>query len=1041
MKRMTYIWSIVAGLFLMTACADEDIVKKQNEIQLLIPTLRIDALPSGVEGRAEGDYVEWSTIKSAILYLDLLDADGNVERSTTFNYANGTWETADPITVSGGAGTYSARMAIDVTSTRDTKFYASYKGDIDVNVDGSFSAILHIYTSRITVNLMDENADIIKDGDYSVEYSGIATTGINVTDGVVEWSGDKPAFKNEDVISAGSGVAIDNFVPGEVPDSWNKDGDGYVSNGNLGNSSVLFTIKSQDEKIAVVKYQKDEKTNIELEPGKFYVFDIYLDGSKEITVANITKRPWEEDGMPIDIKTKGLTQLAYDANADTYSVSGPYGLMYLQQWMNSGSEEKPLTDETGVEISERMAVNITLTKEIDMSVLPNQDGDGVDINKDQVTYSALAWKSIGSASSPYTGTFNGDGNIVKGLSLENGYEGLVGVLGAQGVVAGVILDASGNKASTLVVENNGTVLACANWEASTNLVMTNNKEIISCYTNLDQLSAGGTGGIQKYSYHSATSGNAKDSNGNTVLWTVDGTFPITIDMNRGIAEYNNYEIDNNMTKFDNVWKEEGNPLQQDGAAKWYMENNKVHYKRGGFEGANGNFKVYDEIDDFHSGYEAWNETGLNLWATDITNDKQFYYDLYVADDITLQNKWTHVIGDFSGLSTNDGKSYVGTIYGQGHTIDGMTIDRSSSPAVGFVSCMGAGGLVQDLNFTNVNVKGASQTGAVVGLCEEGGEVVNCKVESGVVQGTEYVGGIVGWLSGNTTYHGDGPYKDYGEVVETCGLVEGCENTGLTVKGIFRVGGIVGECIGNSVIENCHNSATVEGIDGTAASKGHIGGIVGTAHGMVFGCYNEGNITSQFGTVGGIAGSQGTRFDYSFCSIAGCYNTGDIIGKERVGGIVGANHDVTLGTVDKDEKDDLKTGYIIGCYSTGTVDFGSFNTGALAHGKIVGFLKSENYDIWQDGEQKACISKCYATPEEGHGYGIVGQASTQPLSIDVDGNVVVGITQTEIDLMNGAIAGYNGLTIPDNYANLGDSYKCNYYFDSGGKIQRRTEPSN
>lgn len=1036
MKRMTYIWSIVAGLFLMTACADEDIVKKQNEIQLLIPTLRIDALPSGAEGRAEGGYVEWSTIESAILYLDLLDADGNVERSTTFNYANGTWETADPITVSGGAGTYSARMAIDVTSTSDTKFYASYKGDIDVNVDGSFSAILHIYTSRITVNLMDENADIIKDDDYSVEYSGIATTGINVAEDVVVWSGDKPTFKNEVVISGKSGVAIDNFVPGEVPDSWNKDGDGYVSNGNWGNSSVLFTIKYQDEEIAVVKYQnEDGKTNIVLEPGKYYVFDICLDGTKEITVANITKKPWEENGMPIDIKTKGLTQLAYDANTDTYSVSGPYGLMYLQQWMNSGSEEKPLTNKTGVEISERMAVNITLTKEIDMSVLPNQDD--VDINQDKVTYSALAWKSIGDENNPYTGTFNGDGYKVKGLSLENGYEGLVGVLGAQGVVAGVILDASGNKASTLVVENNGIVLACANWEASTNLVMTNNKEIISCYTNLDQLSAGGTGGIQKYSYHSATSGNAKDSNGNTVLWTVDGTFPITIDMNRGIAEYNNYEIVQSQATFGNEWLEDAKPLQQDGAAKWYMENNKEHYKRGGFEGADGNFKVYDEINDFHSGYEAWNETGLNLWATDITDDKQFYYDLYVADDITLQNKWTHVIGDFSGLSTNDGKSYVGTIYGQGHAIDGMTIDRSSSSAVGFISCMGAGGLVQDLNFTNVDVKGAGQTGAIVGLCEEGGEVINCKVESGVVQGTEYVGGIVGWLSGKTTYHGDGPYKDYGIVDETCGLVEGCENTGLTVKGIFRVGGIVGECIGNSVIENCHNSATVEGIDGTAASKGHIGGIVGTAHGMVFGCYNEGDITSQFGTVGGIAGSQGTRFDNSFCSIAGCYNTGNIIGKERVGGIVGANHDVTLGTVDADSSDDLKTGYIIGCYSTGTVGYGSYNTGAKAHGKIVGFLKSEDYDIWQDGGQKACISKCYATPEEGNGYGIVGQASTQPLSIAVDGNGVVGITQTEIDLMNGAIAGYNGLTIP-NYANLGDSYKCNYYFDSGGKIQRRTE---
>ena len=85
----------------------------------------------------------------------------------------------------------------------------------------------------------------------------------------------------------------------------------------------------------------------------------------------------------------------------------------------------------------------------------------------------------------------------------------------------------------------------------------------------------------------------------------------------------------------------------------------------------------------------------------------------------------------------------------------------------------------------------------------------------------------------------------------------------------------------------------------------------------------------------------------------------------------------MGTVDKDEKDDLKTGYIIGCYSTGTVDFGSFNTGALAHGKIVGFLKSENYDIWQDGEQKACISKCYATPEEGNGMELLGKHLLSP----------------------------------------------------------------
>ena len=69
-------------------------------------------------------------------------------------------------------------------------------------------------------------------------------------------------------------------------------------------------------------------------------------------------------------------------------------------------------------------------------------------------------------------------------------------------------------------------------------------------------------------------------------------------------------------------------------------------------------------------------------------------------------------------------------------------------------------------------------------------------------------------------------------------------------------------------------------------------------------------------------------------------------------------------------------------------------------------------------------------------GLTAQEFLERVLGDVDGNGVVGITQTEIDLMNGAIAGYNGLTIPDNYANLGDSYKCNYYFDASGKLHHK-----
>ena len=133
---------------------------------------------------------------------------------------------------------------------------------------------------------------------------------------------------------------------------------------------------------------------------------------------------------------------------------------------------------------------------------------------------------------------------------------------------------------------------------------------------------------------------------------------------------------------------------------------------------------------------------------------------------------------------------------------------------------------------------------------------------------------------------------------------------LTVEGTVNTtagfaGGIIGQ--GSYLhLNNCHNHASVT----STGSSGSIGGIIGAVgdydEGTVVNCSNHGAVSaSQSDKVGGITGYN------SYTTVKGCYNTGDITGRQNVGGVIGS-----------------ASGPVTDIYNVGTVLGASGNVGGL-----------------------------------------------------------------------------------------------------------------
>ena len=251
-----------------------------------------------------------------------------------------------------------------------------------------------------------------------------------------------------------------------------------------------------------------------------------------------------------------------------------------------------------------------------------------------------------------------------------------------------------------------------------------------------------------------------------------------------------------------------------------------------------------------------------------------------------------------------------------------------------------GGVVGYLNASgNANINKLKNSGAVIGNECVGGIIGGCSSttdftlsaleNTGSVTATGFkVGGIVGNLNcgskavtaadlintGNVLaekYEVGGIFG-YANASQANSIIKHCTST-ASITGAETVGGLIGRT--NIAIKDCSNegstvTATNWHTDGgtdyvwlggyvgdgykvtgctnnsdiTYAGTGiYVGGIIGYATGEIQDCSNSGNISSNTSHIGGVAGCVQSSVALTFKNLK---NTGDISGKQRVGGIIG-----------------------------------------------------------------------------------------------------------------------------------------------------------
>ena len=228
----------------------------------------------------------------------------------------------------------------------------------------------------------------------------------------------------------------------------------------------------------------------------------------------------------------------------------------------------------------------------------------------------------------------------------------------------------------------------------------------------------------------------------------------------------------------------------------------------------------------------WQPIGVRQLRDD-TSARRYFSGRYNGDG--------HIVaGIFTPAGKSGGYSYqglFGDVYGYSST------DRATISNVGVIDSF---------------VQGHHIVGGVVGYVGGNSTVTNC-YNTGSVSGGENVGGVVGYME-----------YSYGSVAVT-----NCYNTG-SVKGSTPVGGIVGYAGSNSTIKNCYNTGLVSG-------SATIGGVVGSAssNSTIKNCYNTGSVEGgNYSNYGGVVGYAGSS------TVTNCYNTGSVSGGESVGGVAG-----------------------------------------------------------------------------------------------------------------------------------------------------------
>ncbi len=238
---------------------------------------------------------------------------------------------------------------------------------------------------------------------------------------------------------------------------------------------------------------------------------------------------------------------------------------------------------------------------------------------------------------------------------------------------------------------------------------------------------------------------------------------------------------------------------------------------------------------------------------------------------------------------NISSPFSGSFYGAGFNITNLTINRSNTSWVGlFANAKNSD--IKNVNFIYSNIKGHDYVGTITGRMR-GGNIYDCSSSSLLLDGNNYVGGLVGYSSG---------------VVFYSSFASG------SVNGTSYLGGLVGGLMGNVV--GGANSISVSYSDVSVTGTSYLGSLVGYSAGnSIRSSYSTGSVNGT-SYLGGLVGySEGGDI------IRNSYSTGFVSGVSYLGGLIGNFSKVIASFYDNETSGQNDTGKGLGL-STADMQF-------------------------------------------------------------------------------------------------------------------------
>ena len=240
---------------------------------------------------------------------------------------------------------------------------------------------------------------------------------------------------------------------------------------------------------------------------------------------------------------------------------------------------------------------------------------------------------------------------------------------------------------------------------------------------------------------------------------------------------------------------------------------------------------------------------------DLCDIQQFYTITNVEELQAMQNDLNgyYVLdNDIDASDTvnwNGGEGFVpvgeftGVFDGQGHTIDGLYVNRPSETNVGLFSvARGPGAVIKNVGLIDVDITGSFHVASLAGGNGSESSVINC------------------YATGEVTISADGSSDT-------------------------KSGGLVGSNAG--LISQCYSEVNVT----VLSARGQVGGLCGysrsrdgTPPALIVNCYSRGTVTSDGSKVGGLLGDA----DGEDSTVSKCYSAGLVVGANRKG-LVGFNY--------------------------------------------------------------------------------------------------------------------------------------------------------